>query len=284
MTLLFLWIVLPWHHPWWFAQVMLHIFGPHYLASLVYLHAQIFGEPSWINGNAWTLEIEVQFYLLMPLLGRLFGLRGNGLRRWVLVALTVAAALFAQLVLPRLHDPRLELSLAGHLEFFLAGVLLADLYLDPPRPLLLAAWAGDLCALASAALVVYAVHWRPALAWCEPFGVAAFFWGTFQGRWAARLFALRWLTVPGTMCYTIYLYHAFILERCMGWTVRLLPPGHALWFDAGVQMLLMLPPVLLVSAILYLTTERPFIVLSHWATRRWRPVPAAVPAPVAQGL
>jgi peptidoglycan/LPS O-acetylase OafA/YrhL len=172
---------------------------------------------------------------------------------------------------------RIDLSLAGHLEFFLAGVLLADLYLDPPRRLRLSAGATDVCAVAGGALTVYALHWRASLAWTEPFGVAAFFWGTFHGRWASRLFALRLLTVPGTMCYTIYLYHDFILEQCMPWTIRLLPPGHALWFDAGVQMLLMLPPVLLVSAILYLTTERPFIILSHWATRRWRatPVPAA---------
>ena len=178
-------------------------------------------------------------------------------------------ALFAQIVLPQMHNQRLSLSLAGHLEFFLAGVLLADIYLDPPRWLRLAAWAGDVCSVTSAALLVYVVHWQPSLAWVEPFAIAALFLGTFHGRWASRLFATRWLTVPGTMCYTIYLYHMFIIERCMPWTIRLWPQSQPLWLDAGVQMLAMLVPVLVVSAILYLTTERPFIILSHWATRRW---------------
>jgi len=78
MTLLFAWIVVPWHHPMWYGRVMLGVFGPHYLATLVYLHGLIFGGPSWINGNAWTLEIEVQFYLLMPVIARLFRVRRAG--------------------------------------------------------------------------------------------------------------------------------------------------------------------------------------------------------------
>src|SRR5205807_233343 len=42
--------------------------GKHLLASLVYMHNLAFGHESYISTVAWTLEIEVQFYCLVPLL------------------------------------------------------------------------------------------------------------------------------------------------------------------------------------------------------------------------
>jgi peptidoglycan/LPS O-acetylase OafA/YrhL len=226
----------------------------------------IYGEPSWINGIAWTLEIEIQFYLLMPLIAQLFRIPKGTPRRTLLAILALVAALFAQY---GIQSPRLSLTLIHHLGFFLAGVLLADIYLNPPQSLRLGGRTGDLLALFSAALLVYVIHWNTHLAWFEAFLVAAFFFGTFHGRIAGRLFALRWLTIPGTMCYTAYLYHLFIISALMPWTVRLLPQAHALWLDSAIQMVIMLFPVFGVSAVLYLTIERPFIILSHTATRRW---------------
>jgi peptidoglycan/LPS O-acetylase OafA/YrhL len=41
---------------------------PHLAASLFYLHNLIYGTPSPAIGVAWSLEIEVQFYVLVPLL------------------------------------------------------------------------------------------------------------------------------------------------------------------------------------------------------------------------
>jgi peptidoglycan/LPS O-acetylase OafA/YrhL len=41
---------------------------PHLLASLGYVHNLVFGTQSRINGVAWTLEVEVQFYIMAPLL------------------------------------------------------------------------------------------------------------------------------------------------------------------------------------------------------------------------
>jgi peptidoglycan/LPS O-acetylase OafA/YrhL len=48
---------------------------PHLFASLFYLHNLIFLEPSIINPVAWSLEVEVQFCLLAPLLAQLFRIR-----------------------------------------------------------------------------------------------------------------------------------------------------------------------------------------------------------------
>ena len=40
---------------------------PSLLASLAYSHGLVFGSHSLVNGVAWSLEVEWQFYLLAPL-------------------------------------------------------------------------------------------------------------------------------------------------------------------------------------------------------------------------
>jgi peptidoglycan/LPS O-acetylase OafA/YrhL len=72
------------------------------------------------------------------------------------------------------------------------------------------------------------------------------------------------------MTYTIYLYHFYVVEAVLHFTSHWIAPVHALWVDTGIQFLFALLPVLLVSAMIYLTLERPFVTLSHQVTRRLR--------------
>jgi peptidoglycan/LPS O-acetylase OafA/YrhL len=53
---------------------------PHLAASVGYMHYLIFQAPSAINSVAWSLEIEVQFYILAPLLSMVFAIRNGDLR------------------------------------------------------------------------------------------------------------------------------------------------------------------------------------------------------------
>jgi peptidoglycan/LPS O-acetylase OafA/YrhL len=124
-------------------------------------------------------------------------------------------------------------------------------------------------------LLVFVLHWEPRLAWTEPLLILGFYLGVFYGSWTSRLFSSPVLTLPGGMSYTTYLYHFFIIDRLFPVTVRLFPPLHALWWDAGVQFALMLVPVFGVSAALFVVTERPFMILSREVARRFRPVAEA---------
>jgi peptidoglycan/LPS O-acetylase OafA/YrhL len=271
MSLFFFFVVHPWGQPHWHVMVMYHIFGPHYLASIVYLHALIYAVPSWLGGIAWTLEIEIQFYLFMPVLAQMFRLRRPALRRCIFAVMTICAGSYAQFIVPHLHDLRWQYTLLGNLQYFLAGVLLADIYLDPPPSLRFGPRAGDLCAVLGAAYTVCAFHWMPAFNCLLPFAVMVFYFGVFHHGLAGKLFRSPWLTIPGTMCYSIYLYHFFIIDKWMSGFLMRLPAQHDLWFDCLLQMILVLPVILLIAAVLYLLVERPFIVLSHVVTRRWRP-------------
>ena len=63
--------------------------GPHLLASAFYLHNALYRSMSTINGVAWSLEVEVQFCLLAPLLAMLYRIRPAGLRR-CLIGVSIA--------------------------------------------------------------------------------------------------------------------------------------------------------------------------------------------------
>jgi peptidoglycan/LPS O-acetylase OafA/YrhL len=270
MLFMFLVIIFPWHqpHPLLYFIVRSRIFLPHLAASLVYLHAAIYQQASWINGVAWTLEIEVQFYLLLPLLAELFRIRHTRLRRAILTSLVLASALISQFLVQPSGIARLNLSLPLH--FFIAGVLLADIYLETPRILRLGPLSGDALTLLTGGLLVYVLHWKPTLAWVEPYLIIGFCLAIFRGAWASRLFKWGPLAIPGAMCYTIYLYHSFVVQHLMPVTLGIVPAGHALWLEAAVQFALMLLPVLVVSAVLFRFTEKPFMILSHEVARRLR--------------
>ena len=114
-------------------------------ASAFYIHNALFGIPSLITVVAWSLEIEVQFYILMPLLAMVFLIKPSSLRRTILLAAMVSAVLCQPITLPPLlrgawleHFPQIINATAGgkgwtqhignYIQFFLAGILLADVY------------------------------------------------------------------------------------------------------------------------------------------------------------
>src|ERR1700719_822560 len=100
---------------------------PHLLASLLYSHTFFYGDLSTINPVTWSLEVEVQFYLTMPLLALVFAVRKDWARRIILIAAMVISAV-AQILWA--HSFRSQFSIAYFIQFFLAGFLLADLRLS----------------------------------------------------------------------------------------------------------------------------------------------------------
>src|SRR5262245_29989771 len=71
---------------------------PNLLASLVYQHNLIYGDGSRIIPPAWSLEVEVQFYLLAPFLAVVFSIRQAVARRLVLLAAMIGVPLLRSLI------------------------------------------------------------------------------------------------------------------------------------------------------------------------------------------
>jgi peptidoglycan/LPS O-acetylase OafA/YrhL len=155
---------------------------PHFAASAFYIHNIGYGYFSAINPVAWSLEIEVQFYILAPALACVFWIRRRLLRRGIIIICTIALLQCFKLML---HSGlNMPFTLFGFLPYFLMGFLLADVYLtdwnESPTPSL---W-GDLVAVPGW-LLLHCISSRStgsAKPSCQEVLWSSFFW-----RYAGRL-------------------------------------------------------------------------------------------------
>lgn len=225
----------------------------HLLASCVYVHNPMFGRPSDINFVAWSLEIEVQFYILAPLLASAFAIQRASARRCVLLAMLLLTTATSQLVS---DNARLQLSLIGYAQYFLAGFFLTELYLSRTgqrvhRPI----W--DLVSLTGWSLFVALLLRGGALiAWVAPGIIVILYVAAFQGLAMWRFVTNPWITTIGGMCYTIYLLHNYVIAAVGMATERLSPTG-LFTIRLLVQFLLISPIVIAICALYFRYIERP---------------------------
>lgn len=225
---------------------------PHLLASIAYVHNFIFRRSSTIDTVAWSLEIEVQFYMLAPLLGAVFCVKSR-LPRRVLLALLMTS--FAAAV-PVWRGTVWNLSVLPYAQFFLSGMLLADIYIVDWDTAPTAHGMYDLVTVLGWPSLFTMWYFFPHFYVVFPFAVLAVFVAAFRGRAARRVFRMSILCTIGGMCYSIYLLHFPLIGFLTRFTL-------ALGQNAGagtqllVQALLLSPAVILVSAVYYLLLERP---------------------------
>lgn len=231
---------------------------PHWVASSLYLHNILYTDYTPINPVAWSLEIEIQFYLLAPLLAKLFfSIRPPQLRLFVIAA-SIPLFITLQHALGWAHSPY-KLTLLGQLQHFLVGFLLVDLYLShwQQRPQQPARW------LDAAAVLAFAIM---ALTWSEEYGksllfsasLALVFIAGFRGHWFVRFLQLPWVAVTGGMCYTIYLVHLPLMEALVRFSSQL-HIGRSFTANLLLQAAIVLPIVLAFSALAFLVLEKPFM-------------------------
>jgi peptidoglycan/LPS O-acetylase OafA/YrhL len=229
---------------------------PHLFASVFYLHNQIYSVPSSIDFVAWSLEIEVQFYILAPFLAAVFFFSGDKLyRRCTLVLAIFFAALVAY---HWASKPRISLSLIGQLSYFLAGFLLAEFSVLEEKHRAFAASLGwDAVCLLAIALIVASIFAGGLITWLVcPLAVFAAYYAAFHSIFIKRFLSLVFISSVGGMCYTIYLLHNYVIAMCGGYSERF---GASLSFASrlGVQLLIMTPVLLLVCGTFFVLVERP---------------------------
>jgi peptidoglycan/LPS O-acetylase OafA/YrhL len=224
---------------------------PHFLASLVYMNAVFYRDTSILLGVAWSLEIEIQFYLLAPLLAWLIFKRRPAVRRSILLLLMVGSGC-VQLALP--HPGYLLVhSLLFWDQYFFAGFLFADLYVIEFKKLG-KHWSWDLLAVALIPLFFW-LNDHPLLiagaTLVTLIGIAG-----FKGSIFSYILSRPWISATGGMCYSIYLTHSLVVQGAY----KLVPHMAALsrfWPNLLAAEIVGLPLVFLVGAAFFILIERP---------------------------
>lgn len=248
---------------------------PHYLANLTYTHALIYDDWSPFNPVIWTLEIEIQFYIIAPFLALgLFTIKNKAIRRCgiilaVLLIITAQWYFFPTVAQIDQHGDLYKitnLNITAHLHYFLLGFLLADIYICD--------WKSmkkniifDVLAITCFLAMVYGFRWNFNLFSTAFFVLAlfGFFYSSFKSIYFNAFITNRWIMAIGGMCYTIYLIHLPLAELLIRVTKNI-AISNSYEINLLLQLCIFIPVVLILSAIFYLLLEKPFMY-NDWSKR-----------------
>lgn len=230
---------------------------PHLGASSVYIHNVVYNSASSVLGVAWSLEVEVQFYLLAPFLCFVFLIKKILFRRVLLAILIVGSALYAWDSVWK--HPAI---LPNFICYFFSGMLLADLYSNGHRLKLnsnIGLIAGLMILIGLPFLISLNIVWLSLAKQLLMF--LAFYLVLFNDK-LKKLMSLQWITIIGGMCYSIYLLHVLIMSG----VARGLDSVFSLEGAAGVIIygVILLAAVLFFSAAFYKLIEQPCMKRDWW--------------------
>lgn len=225
----------------------------------------------------WTIWVEFQFYLIFPFLLAFTRRSGNRyLWAWLGLLILTRALVFAASGSVRFLAYE---TIFGRLDQFIVGMLLARHWQARQRPGAEAArhLSPVWLALASVAVLV-GIHLFsrkvgftniPSPAWIVWPGIeaglwAAFLWAYLGTRWpgpvAIRSGVDKALASLGSISFSIYVMHNLVITA-LGVSATALLPGAGTVVHAVLTGLLIMIPVLGLSAITYYLIERPFLAL-----------------------
>lgn len=231
---------------------------PHYLASLVYVHTIIYDAYSTILPVTWSLETEVQFYLLIPFLASWILASGDKLRAiFIGSLLLICSVLFRSFMLTK-GIYGLLASLPAFLSYFLVGIFFAYLYLTRLPWLRTKSWPWD---------VVFFLAFTGLFAFYKPqsspiqqvffcLSMYLLFISVFKGKLSNWIMTRPIIYLIGGMCYSIYLIH---LPFFGFWTkianqVGIFPYySYTFWFQFSLAFI----SLIIICGVFFLFVEKP---------------------------
>lgn len=223
---------------------------PHFLASVFYVHNIVYNAHSAVNGVAWSLEVEIQFYLLMPLLSYLYHIKKTLVRRLLFAVLIISGIVFSY---------QQQYHVANFLNkgcYFFCGMLLAELYILKKKDLngWIYAFAGLVLLLVSLFIPGYYVSIYYSVT--KIILVSGFFFLAIHNNTLKKWLSYTPIAIIGGMCYSIYLLHVGVLGllRHGFATIQFSNNG---WVNISVHCMAALIAILVVSGIFFLLVEKP---------------------------
>lgn len=231
--------------------------GERFAAGVWYGHTILYGIPNLLNPPFWTLEIEVQFYVLMPVLAVVCFRGDRARRRRVAIAAAAVVLTLVQVALGARLGPGHPLGiLPSYLQWFLIGFLIADVFVVDWRGAPRTSRAWDLVSVVGwPAFFLLGAREDAAAYVFLPWLLLPLFVAVFRGRATSRALGNRWVTTVGGMTYSIYLVHAPVIDLLGRHTTRLFDT-----YSTGsvlAQAVLLAPAVLATGLAFFVLVERP---------------------------
>jgi peptidoglycan/LPS O-acetylase OafA/YrhL len=241
-----------------------HAFWPHLLAHLTLLHgaipdALLYGSALSFNGPAWSLSLEMQFYLLAPLLVVLLR---EPARRPMAFGAVVLLALAGSVLFKRFYL-QVPSFLPISLIYFLFGILTAiHLPRLAARPHILLALGAMLVLLAArTGQILFAL---PIAVWSAIILICSLDDWPLLAR-LRSLLAWRPFVAMGESSYGFYILHLPIMIAWAAFLERQGMGGNRMQF--GIALLASLPVTLVIAHYSYRLFEAP---INAWAKQRFR--------------
>ncbi len=278
------------------------------LASLTYTHGIIFGYNPKLNPPAWSLEREMQFYLLAPFLIYAYTrVKNVRARAWFgSVACLVLLVLGEIIQNGPVYEHPLRHTLLAESYGFCLGILVCD-YSVRVQPFQQAARRSfDACLVLGyiglLATGVSEVRIEDVRSSDPDFALAAaianslaralcillVFAGAARGRAGRVILATPWITLLGGACYSIYLVHLPVMHFEAEIIARIFRP-ESLVLSAILCWAFLIPAAMAAGLIFYVLVERPCMRrdwpsdLARAIKGYWRSARASLPGAAAAG-
>lgn len=231
---------------------------PHYLATLFYVHSLVYDSYSIINPVTWSLEAEVQFYLLIPIVGWLLLKSGKRAQALIIgILLFLGSIAFKGFVLAE-SPYGLMASLPVFFSHFLAGIGFAYLYLIREQWLRVRNLIWDLIGFTAFFGLFWFYKPQNDFLFQVYFNTSIFilFISVFKGKILNKLFTQPVIYLIGGMCYTIYLLHLAFFGLFVRFSEKMLL-FESYSFNFWLQFVLAFCSLLVISALFFIFIEKP---------------------------
>lgn len=226
----------------------------HYFASLTYTHGLIYHHTPIITVVAWSLEIEIQFYLMAPIFFKVLTLPALP-RRVALLGFIAGMVLLQHFYM----TPGLALTIYKFIQYFFVGILLADLYVSGVgTSLAKQMWVAPATLILLTGICVMPIKEDLYGQLLFPYMIGAFYLIVMRNDAIKSIFSYKFIPIIGGMCYTIYLLHYTIISAVGAVTLKIHLPGGYLP-NLFFQLAILSTVILAISSIFYLNVERPFM-------------------------
>ena len=243
-----------------------------YFASAFYLHSFIFDVPSRLNPPIWSLELEIIFYAIAPLL-IFFYIKVRSKQKRVITLCIAILGLFLLTTYFSFHhqiDGRFRWGLLVHGYLFLLGILACDVAPDFFKKYKNKSFSFDIFSLLGFGcfliIGLYMTQYDARLptGWLTflmqlsiTLSIIFVFLGSLYGTASSYFLSLSWVRLIGTMCYSIYLTHIVTMQATAEIANKIFSIDDPLLVWA-VWIFILIPASIIVGAIFYIVVEKPF--------------------------